>query len=99
MRPVAVKDFWAVAPVKQFIDVYISNLVPDSAEVRAGIEDSLKEMLYELAAPGQTIFAAWKVQAVMNAPNVVSFDLNNWNDDVMESPGHMAVLGDIVYVN
>lgn len=97
VRPVAVKDFWVLAPIKQFVDAHIFKLVPDNTETRAGIENSLQTMLFVSAAPGQTIFAAWKAQAIMNAPNVVSFDLLNWNDDVMESPGHMAVLGDIVY--
>ena len=41
VRPVAVKDFWVVAPVKQFIDVRIVNLIPDNAEIRSAIEDSI----------------------------------------------------------
>jgi len=97
VRPVAVKDFWVVAPVKQFIEVKIGNLTPNDEDTKAAIEDSLLQMLYELAAPGQTIFATWKAQAIMNTPGVISCDLLNWTDDVMESPGHMAVLGDIVY--
>lgn len=96
-RPVAVKDFWVVAPVKQFIDVHIKNLVPDTAETRAAIELSLQDMLFNFASPGQTVFSVWKAQAIMNTFNVVSFDMTDWTDDVMESPGHMAVLGDIVY--
>lgn len=97
VRPVAVKDFWVLAPVKQFIDVHVGHLNPDNNETRAAIEASLQTMMYSLAAPGQTIFATWKAQAIMNTANVVSFDLLDWDDDVMESPGHMAVLGDIVY--
>lgn len=97
VRPVAVKDFWVLAPIKQFIDVHIGNLVPDNTETRAAVEESLKVMMRALAAPGQTIFATWKAQAVMNTANVVSFDLLTWTDDYMQSPGHMAVLGDIVY--
>ena len=54
-------------------------------------------MLFDLAAPGQTIFAAWKSYAIMSATGVYVFDMMNTEDDVMESPGHMAVLGDIVY--
>jgi uncharacterized phage protein gp47/JayE len=97
VRPVAVKDFWVLAPIKQFIDVHIRKLSPDNPETRDEIETSLLEMLTELASPGQTIFAVWKAQAIMNSPNVVSFDMDDWDDDVMQSPGHMAVLGDIVY--
>ena len=48
-------------------------------------------------APGQTIFAAWKSYAIMNAAGVVSFHLANNEDDLMDSPGHMAVLGSVVY--
>ena len=97
VRPVAVKDFWVVAPVKQRINVHINTLTPDTPATRAAIEESVKDMLFALAKPGQTIFAAWKSYAVMNATGVYSFDLMNPADDVMESPGHMAVLGDIVY--
>jgi len=98
MRPVAVKDFWVLAPIKQFVDVRIAALNPDTPETRAAVQVSIQDMLYNIAAPGQTIFAAWKAQAIMNTPGVISFDLLNWADDVMESPGHMAVLGDIAYV-
>jgi uncharacterized phage protein gp47/JayE len=97
VRPVAVKDFWVLAPVKQFIDVHIGNLNPDTTEMRAAIEASLLSMMYEQAAPGQTIFAAWKATAIQNTAGVISFDLLNWDDDVMQSPGHMGVLHDIVY--
>jgi uncharacterized phage protein gp47/JayE len=97
VRPVAVKDFWVLSPIKQYIDVSISNLNPDTDAVRGGIETSLRNMLFEMAAPGQTIFAAWKTYAIMSAPSVISFDLAETADDVMPSPGHMAVLGDIYY--
>jgi hypothetical protein len=33
----------------------------------------------------------------MNTPNVQSFDMLDMQDDVMPSPGHMAVLGNIIY--
>ena len=97
VRPVAVKDFWVLAPVKQFIDVHIGNLNPDNTETRAAIELSLQDMMYAFAKPGQTIYAAWKAQAIMNTANVISFDLIDWDDDYMASPGHMGVLGDISY--
>ena len=97
VRPVAVKDFWVLAPIKQFIDVHINNLIPDNAQTRAAIEESMQTMLYNLAKPGQTIFAGWKHAAVQNTPGVISFSTVSCDDDEMETPGHMAVLGDIVY--
>jgi hypothetical protein len=54
-------------------------------------------MLYTYASPGQTIYAAWKSAAIMNAAGVVSFDLINTADDIMPDAGHMATLGDIYY--
>jgi uncharacterized phage protein gp47/JayE len=97
VRPVAVKDFWVLAPLKQRIEAYINDLTPDTSEVRAAIEVSLQEMLRTYAAPGRTIYAAWKYQAISNAANVISFAMATALDDVMPTPGHMAVLGDIVY--
>jgi uncharacterized phage protein gp47/JayE len=97
VRPVAVKDFWVLAPIKQFIDVHIGNLVPDNNETRAAVEASLQDMLLNFAAPGQTIFATWKAQAIMNTAGIISADLLAWADDYMPSKGHMAVLGDIHY--
>ena len=97
VRPVAVKDFWVLAPVKQRVDVIIKLIDPDTTEIRAAVEASIKDMFFTLAQPGQTIFAAWKVQAIMNTANVRSVELLDYHDDMMASPGHMAVLGDIVY--
>jgi len=96
-RPVTVADFFVEAPIKQPIDFVIDQLVPDTTEVRNEIEASIREMLKLLAAPGQQIFVAWKQSAVMSAPHVSSFKLVNNTDDIMPSPGHMAVLNDIIY--
>jgi uncharacterized phage protein gp47/JayE len=96
-RPVATKDFFVEAPVKQPITCIIEDLEPNTEAVRAQIDLSLREMLLVAAAPGQTIYAAWKNYAIMNAAGVVSFRLVNNDDDVMQSPGHMAVLGNIIY--
>ena len=97
VRPVAVKDFWVLAPIKQRVDVLIRHIDPDTTEIRAAVEASLKDMFFTMAAPGQTIYGAWKVQAIMNTANVYYVDMLDNGDDVMQSPGHMAVLGDIQY--
>jgi uncharacterized phage protein gp47/JayE len=97
VRPVAVKDIFVVAPIKFPIEFHIAALTPDNAEIRAQVETSVRAMLYEQAAPGQTIYASWKSYAVMNAPGVESFRLINTEDDVMPGSGYMALLGDIYY--
>jgi uncharacterized phage protein gp47/JayE len=98
VRPVAVKDFFVPAPIKQFITCTIKELEPDSSDVRADIEVSLRNMLLERGKPGQTIYAAWKSEAILAAPEVDHFILVNNEDDIMPSPGHMPVLGDLEYV-
>jgi len=96
-RPVAVKDCFVAAPLPQPIDFDLIALDPDTPDVRAQIELSVNDMLYEFGAPGQTIYAAWKYNAVMSAPGVRSFNMRNTTDDVMATPGHLATLGDIYY--
>jgi uncharacterized phage protein gp47/JayE len=97
VRPVTVKQCYVLAPLKQPIDFHILNLNPDTEAIRAGIQTSIEQMLYLSAAPGRTIFAAWKYTAIMNAPGVISFDMASCADDVMPDGGHMAMLGDIYY--
>lgn len=94
-RPVTVKDMFVVAPIPQPIDFNLASIQPDTPTIRGEIEASIKQMLLDYAAPGQTIFAAWKYSAVMDAPGIVSFDMITTTDDVMPSIGHMAVLGDL----
>ena len=95
MRPVTVKDCYVFAPIKEFIDVTIDNLVPNTVEVAAAIRQSLLNMLSERAEPGQTIYAAWISYAIMNAPGVESFNLVTDADHIMPSLGNMAVLGTV----
>ena len=97
MRPVTVMDCYVVAPIKEFIDVTILDLVPDTA--MGAVEASLKDMLFDMAAPGQTIYAAWVSYAIMNAPGVQSFHLVTTDDHPMPSLGHMAVLGTVLFEN
>jgi uncharacterized phage protein gp47/JayE len=100
MRPVTVKDSYVLAPIQQFLDITIANLVPDTPAAKTEIEKSIRAMLYNSAAPGQTIYAAWISYAILSAPSVQSFELVTPNDDfVMPSLGHMAVLETILYTN
>jgi uncharacterized phage protein gp47/JayE len=97
VRPVAVKDMFVVAPIRQRVDVIVNRLEPDTPTARAAIGLSLAAMLRERAKPGQTIFAAWKNYAIMNAPGVESYSLGNQNDSFMLSPGHYPVMGNIFF--
>ena len=96
-RPVTVKDCYVLAPIKEFIDITIGNLVPNTTEAQAEIEASIQAMLFAQAAPGQTIYAAWVSYAIMSAPSVQSFQLITTADYVMPNLGSMAVLETILY--
>ena len=74
-RPVTVKECYVLAPIKQPIDFTIANLSVDNTATRGAIEAQIESMLFALAAPGQTIYAAWKYYAIMSAAGVHSFDL------------------------
>jgi uncharacterized phage protein gp47/JayE len=97
MRPVTVKDCFVAAPIKQFIDITIADLNPNTPECQAEIQSQLESMLFRMAAPGQTIYSAWVSAAIMQAPSVISFDLVTNSDYVMANIGSMAVLGTILY--
>ncbi|MCP3471433.1 baseplate J/gp47 family protein [Bradyrhizobium sp. CCGUVB1N3] len=97
MRPVTVKDCFVAAPIKYFLDLTIADLNPNTDECKAEIEAQLKDMLFRMAAPGQTIFSAWISAAIMKAPGVISLDLVTNNDFVMPNIGSMADLGTILY--
>lgn len=106
VRPVAVKDFFVVAPLLEPVSFTIANLVPDTAATRAAIAKSVAAMIADRAAPAsslngvlippQTIFAAWVSKAILDAPGVESFDLV-MSDAVMPNNGSMATLGTITY--
>ena len=96
-RPVTVKDCYVLAPIKEFIDITIANLLPNTTETQAEIEASIEAMLFAQAAPGQTIYAAWVSYAIMSAPSVQSFTLITTADYVMPNLGSMAVLETILY--
>jgi uncharacterized phage protein gp47/JayE len=95
-RPVTVKDFWVEAPIPFEIEFEIENLVPDTEDIRGGIAVSVGNMIFARAIPGQTIFRSWIDGAISNAPNVDHYKLL-FDDTPMPSPGHLAVLGTIIY--
>jgi uncharacterized phage protein gp47/JayE len=95
-RPVAVKDTYVVAPIPFPINMNINGLVVDSSSTRAGIEESLRGMLFNKAAPGETIYRSWVSAAIADAIGVDHFELV-FNTTPMPSPGHLGVLGSIIY--
>ncbi len=106
VRPVAVKDRFVESPIPEAIDFEIRNLTPDTAAIRAAIEENVIDMLRRKAAPAysidgvardaQTIYAAWVSEAIIQTPEVESFNLI-MSDHSMPHAGALAVLGAITY--
>jgi uncharacterized phage protein gp47/JayE len=95
-RPVTVKDCYVMAPIKYFLEMTITDLVNDNEATRAAIEQSIQNMLYANAAPGQTIYRSWIDEAISNAVGEDHHTLI-FSDAVMPAPGYMAVLDTILY--
>ena len=106
VRPVTVKDLWVLAPVPEPINFTVKGLDSDTASIRAGIEDSVRDMLLRSAAPAhivngvqqqaETIYEAWVSDAIMNVAGVKSFKLL-MEDHPMPYNGSLAVLGTVLY--
>jgi uncharacterized phage protein gp47/JayE len=85
-----------MAPIKQFLEMTILDLVNDNEATRAAIEQSIQNMLYVQASPGQTIYRSWVDEAISNAVGEDHHTLV-FDDAVMPAPGYMAVLDTILY--
>lgn len=96
VRPVTVKDCFVMAPILHFYSITISQLDNDTPEVRARIEQSIKDMEYERSKPGQTMYRSWVEEAVSRAVGEVSHELE-FETTVMEAAGYMPICGTILY--
>ena len=95
-RPVAVKDFFCVAPLPYPLNFYISDLSDDTEDVRASIEQNLKAMFFEKAYPGSTFYRSWADEAISNAIGEAFHELT-FVTTFMPAPGYLPVLGSVIY--
>jgi hypothetical protein len=103
LRPVAVRDFFVMAPVPEPIDFGLS-LTYDSLTLRGQVADSVSAMLAERGQPahavngqlvaGTTILAAWVSEAISRVTNDF---LLTMDDHPMPHNGALPVLGTITY--
>jgi uncharacterized phage protein gp47/JayE len=104
VSPVAIKDIFVVAPIREPINFTLSNLDSDDSSTRQNIADSVTAMIRERAAPNaahdgilvpaQTIYTAWVSEAISNAAGVNYFDLT-MTDHAMPTGGSLAVFGNM----
>ncbi len=101
VRPVAVKDFFVVAPIPYPINMTIYSLDADTTTTRAAIIVSLKKAFLERAEPGQSWYRVWSDEAISDTAGVFSYDLElegGVRHIDMPAPGYMPSLGTITYL-
>lgn len=96
VRPVTVVGCYVFAPLILYLDMTIANLSKDDDATKSAIVQSLADMLFRRAAPGQTIYRSWVEEAIGNALGEDHHDLT-FDTTPMPSLGHMAVLGTVYF--
>jgi uncharacterized phage protein gp47/JayE len=95
-RPVAVKDFFVAAPIPYPINLSINQLVSNDVSTQANIEAELKQMFLDKSIPGSPMYHSWVDEAISSASGEVHHELN-FQTTYMPSPGHLAIVGSIIY--
>jgi len=107
LAPIDVPQITVFAPTAAPVPVTITNLVPDTAIVTAGITTALQQLFATQPTPGG---ATWGdgvdtndpaghtalsqiYGAIANAPGVISFDLTAPTADIVQSSGTISTLG------
>lgn len=99
-RPVTA-DVLVFAPTARVIDATI-RLSPDSFELRAGVEASLRDLLRREGVPGETLLVSHVREAVSTTPGENDHELVSWDGeepaDIEFDFGELAVLGEVTWL-
>lgn len=94
-RPVAVKDFFVLAPIPYPLDMAVTDLDGDTASTRTAISNAVTQILLERGAPGATVYRSWIDEAISG---VIGEDHHELTFDTVTPPtGSLPVLGVINY--
>ena len=101
-RLIRVDDAVAIAPIASSVDITITDLSVDTAEVRAAIEGNLIELFAERARPGIAsdpfvLPVAWISESISTATGEDRHTLTMPASDLTFTNGHIPVLGDVTY--
>jgi uncharacterized phage protein gp47/JayE len=78
--------------------VVIQGLSPDSLQIRADIEEELRDMIRHETEPGKTLLLSQYYLAIGTAPGVRNYRLIQPAADVPTEPGEIVTLGPITFV-
>lgn len=95
-RPVTA-ELYVLAPVPVPLDFQV-RVVPDSLQVRAAVEASLRELLASEAAPGETLLRSHITAAISNSPGERDHTLVAPVADVVIADNQLLTFGSITWV-
>ena len=95
-RPVTA-DVTVVAPIAHPVAVAISQLQPDTPEIRDAIFASLTQMLLDEASPGQPIYLSQWSTAIGITAGVERFVMNQPSVQTNPLPGEIVMLASVTY--
>ncbi|PIW54581.1 MAG: hypothetical protein COW16_10350 [Sphingomonadales bacterium CG12_big_fil_rev_8_21_14_0_65_65_10] len=96
LRPVTA-ELVVFAPTTRTIDIEL-KIAPDTAAVRAAIEEELADFFARDAEPGGTIYASRIGEAVSLAEGEFRHSLELPDKDVTSDPGELPILGNVSFV-
>jgi len=96
LRPVTAQ-VTVVAPVAVPLDLTITDLVPDTAAVRASIEVEVADLLRREAVPGGTILISRLREAISIAAGEADHALTSPTANISHDAGQLAILGTITW--
>lgn len=97
-RPVGEVELRVRAPAGVPLDVTISGLTPDTAEVRAAIAAELADMIVRQRYPGCTVYRSWVGEAISTADGEEAHTLVEPAADITYASGEVPVLGEVNFV-
>lgn len=97
LRPVTA-ELTVFAPVPAPLDVVL-RIVPDTADIRAAVEDELADFFTRDAEPGGTIYLSRLDEAISLAAGEFQHAVELPDRDFAAAPGAMPMLGPVVFVS
>ncbi len=95
-RPVGA-EVTSAAPVAEAIDITITSVTPDTADVRAAIAAELADTILRDSEPGGTILLSHLREAISTAAGETDHDITVPAGDVTVQANQIPVLGDITW--
>ena len=95
-RPVTAQAF-ALAPVGVPLDLTITGLDPDTADVRAAIADELADLVYRKGFPACTVYHSWIVSAISTAAGEDHHATVAPAGDIAHAAGEIPIKGVVTY--